>query len=97
MVIEYLLDFGQAEVRTSDFGWAPVTQTGEFLEFERLEQSSVNVIGPENPTTKATVSSLEGTNSGVLHYVPRVVTDDDDRVPADHPGVLPQRWEPEQP
>ena len=94
--LEYLLDFGQVEVRTSDFVWASATPTGEFLDFERLGQSSINVVGPGNPTTEAGVSSLEGTNREILYYLPRDVTDGDERVPADYPGVLPPRVEPEQ-
>lgn len=95
--VEYLLDFGQAEVRTSDFGWSTAAPAGEFLEFERQEQSSIQVVGPDQPTSEPYITTPDRADLDTLYYLPREVTGDDDQVPADYPGVLPSRTEIDEP
>lgn len=82
--LEYFLDFGRLQVRTSDFVWASPSRSETYLEFDRLSPSALVVLTEEDePVGNNIMLSLEERGDHeTLHYLPRSATDDQDRFEA---------------
>ncbi|WP_083931794.1 serine/threonine-protein kinase [Nocardiopsis salina] len=86
---EYLLDFGELEVRESDFVWAeqpdPPASEGTELEVERLGSGGLALLSPDRPSETGFGFTAQGDREGVpFHYLPRSVSGTEDRLEHDH-------------
>ncbi|MFD3685578.1 protein kinase [Nocardiopsis sp. NPDC058631] len=87
--LEYLPDFGEIQVRTSDFGSVREIRPGqEFLDFERQEAGGAQVLSPTNDSVELMGIGVQGREAAALYYLPSGLVEGDDRITVDQPGSV---------
>ncbi|MEE2036350.1 serine/threonine-protein kinase [Nocardiopsis sp. CT-R113] len=85
--VEYLPDFGEIQLRTSDFGWVDeIRPEHGSLEFERQGAGLAYVLSPRNPTVELPMIGIEGIRTRAVYYLPSDVADAEGRVAVDYSG-----------